>query len=633
MITAAELVVRYRSDTSDLDKGASRASGSLTSLAGKAEATGKRMSLGLTAPIALAGATALKSAAEAGQGQAQMAAMLKSTGGASGQTAEGINALAASLQKVTTFEDDAIVSGTNLLGTFTNVRNEAGAGNKVFDEATKAMLNISAAMGKDLPSSAMLVGKALNDPVKGAAALTRAGVQLTESQKQQIESAVKQGRTMDAQKIILGELETQFGGVAEALAKTPWGKSQQGMNAMSNAAESLGTILGPVVAKVGGWLSAIAGWLDSLSPGWKSFIVSVLGVVAAVGPLLVIGAKLVSAFNVIRGAMAALNLAFLANPFVLLGLAIVALVVIVVKNWDTIKRVLLAGLKAIMGFFRSAWDRIKAITRAVWNGIKAFLSAVWNGIAGAARAVWNGITAFFRSILTFYKNLFSRAWEVIKNAVSRAWQGIRDAVVNAARGVLEFIRTLPGRILDGLGDLASLLWDAGKDIISGLIDGIKNMLGNLWDLVGDIPGKIVGTVKDKLGIGSPSRVFAEIGRNTGEGLVLGLKAKERDLLAASKRYAGILEGTSTGTARAAYSGAGLSGGSLAPGGIVRAPAASGAGTTRDLATAFTRALDAHERSRRSRRAGDLREKISLELDGKVLAEADRKRALLMGEVI
>lgn len=629
MITAAELVVKYRSDTSDLDRGAGQANRSLGSMAAGAESAGRKMSLGLTAPIALMGATALKSAAEAGQGQAQMAAMLKSTEGVSGHTAESLNGLAAELQKVSTFEDDAIVQGTNLLGTFTKIRNEAGAGNDVFDQTTKAMLNVSAAMGKDLQSSAIMVGKALNDPIKGATALGRAGVQLTESQKKQIESAVKQGRTMDAQKIILAELETQFGGVAEAQAKTPWGKSQQAANAMGNALESLGNVLAPIVAKLSGWLSSISGWLDGLSPGMKKFVVGLLAVVAAVGPLLIVGAKLVMAFNTIKTAMAGLNLAFMANPFVLLGLAIVALVVVVVKNWDTIKRVLLAGLKALVGFFTGAWDRIKSVTRAVWNGIKAFLSGVWNALAGAAKAVWNGILGYFRWVLNLYKTIFTKAWEAIKGAVGAAWSGIKDAVVNAARGILDFIRSIPGRILDALGDLGGLLFDAGKSIITGLLNGLKSAIGSVWDFVGGIPGKIA----DLKGPLPKDRVLLiPAGEAIVEGLARGMKRNENLVLAQSKRLGGLVEGALS-PRLGASGGLSISGGSSAPGGLISTPSAAGAGGARDLATAFSRALEDHDRKRRARRTGDLREKITLEMDSRKVAEVERRRALLMGEIV
>jgi hypothetical protein len=82
------------------------------------------------------------------------------------------------------------------------------------------MTNLSVAMGKDLSSSAILVGKALNDPVKGVGALSKAGVQFTADQKEMIKGMVESGDVMGAQKLILKELETQFGGSAEAAGKT-----------------------------------------------------------------------------------------------------------------------------------------------------------------------------------------------------------------------------------------------------------------------------------------------------------------------------------------------------------------------------------------------------------------------------
>ena len=74
-----------------------------------------------------------------------------------------------SLSEVTRFEDDAIVSGQNMLLTFTNI------GKDIFPQATEAMLNMSTAMGMDMQSAATMLGKALNDPIAGMTALGRAG--------------------------------------------------------------------------------------------------------------------------------------------------------------------------------------------------------------------------------------------------------------------------------------------------------------------------------------------------------------------------------------------------------------------------------------------------------------------------
>ena len=180
---------------------------------------------------------------------AQTNAVLKSTGSIAKVTAQEMNQLSESLMRKSGVDDEAIQSSQNLLLTFTQIRNETGKGNDIFDQATKATLDLSVAMGKDLNSSAILVGKALNDPVKGATALSRAGVQLTEGQKNQIKAFVESGRVLEAQKIILGELTTQFGGSAEAAGKTLPGQLNILKQTFNNLAGELAAKFLPGVAR------------------------------------------------------------------------------------------------------------------------------------------------------------------------------------------------------------------------------------------------------------------------------------------------------------------------------------------------------------------------------------------------
>jgi len=156
--------------------------------------------------------------------QAQTEAAIRATGGAANVSAEQIANLAGALQDVTATEDDAIVSGANMLLTFKNIKNEVGAGNNVFDQATAALVDMSRAMGQEPRDAAIQLGKALNDPIAGVGALTRVGVQFTEDQKDLIETLVESGDVMGAQKVILEELNGQFGGSGSAYAQTYAGK-------------------------------------------------------------------------------------------------------------------------------------------------------------------------------------------------------------------------------------------------------------------------------------------------------------------------------------------------------------------------------------------------------------------------
>jgi uncharacterized protein YjgD (DUF1641 family) len=207
-----------------------------------------------TAGIAMAGAaivglgaglvSSVQAASEAQQVQAQLNAVLESTGGAAGVTADMANQLASSLQAVTMFEDDAILSGENMLLTFTNI------GSDVFPMATQTMLDMSQALGQDVTQSAMQLGKALNDPVQGVTALQRVGVQLTEEQKASVEGFMAVNDIASAQKIILEELNREFGGSAVAAGQTLPGQMEILKNTFGDIKETIGGAFLPVIQEV-----------------------------------------------------------------------------------------------------------------------------------------------------------------------------------------------------------------------------------------------------------------------------------------------------------------------------------------------------------------------------------------------
>jgi hypothetical protein len=213
----APIIIPIGVDTSGLTRGLSQGTSGLRKFGKMAAIVGGAAALGGLVATVKVGIDEFMAAQKV---VAQTGAVLKSTGRVANVTAENIAEMSSSLMELTGIDDEAIASGQNLLLTFTKIRNETGKGNNIFDQATLAMTNLSVAMGKDLSSSAILVGKALNDPVKGVGALSKAGVQFTAGQKETIKSLVESGDAMGAQKLILKELETQFGGSAEAAGKT-----------------------------------------------------------------------------------------------------------------------------------------------------------------------------------------------------------------------------------------------------------------------------------------------------------------------------------------------------------------------------------------------------------------------------
>ena len=200
--------------------GAQRLRGGLSGMqATIARLTGAFAGLG----VALSFRGVIRATTEQEAALAQIEARIRSTGGAAGVTTQQLADMAGALQNSTTFADDQINAMQSVLLTFTRITGDT------FGQATEAVLDMAQAMGQDLTSTAVQVGKALNDPIEGATALRRVGVQLTDAQEALIKRLVETGQAAAAQRIILDELKIEFGGAARA-ARDTFGGALKGLS-------------------------------------------------------------------------------------------------------------------------------------------------------------------------------------------------------------------------------------------------------------------------------------------------------------------------------------------------------------------------------------------------------------------
>jgi len=178
---------------------------------------------------------------------AQTEAVVASTGMAAGYSAEQMAALATSMsatEGMSLFTDDQVLGATNVLATFTKVAGEQ------FEGATQASIDMAQALGMDVSSAAMMMGKALNDPVKGMSALSRSGVSFTGQQIAMVEAMVEAGDVAGAQNLILNEMAVQFGGSALAATETFAGAQVLMAEQMNGAKEAIGTALLPILTRL-----------------------------------------------------------------------------------------------------------------------------------------------------------------------------------------------------------------------------------------------------------------------------------------------------------------------------------------------------------------------------------------------
>jgi hypothetical protein len=113
-------------------------------------------------------------------------------------------------------EAELIKETQAVLLSFKAVGASAGEVGGNFDRATMAAFDMAAVLKTDARSAAVQLGKALENPIKGVTALAKAGTTFTDQQREQIKVLVESGKKLEAQNLILDEVESQYGGAAEA---------------------------------------------------------------------------------------------------------------------------------------------------------------------------------------------------------------------------------------------------------------------------------------------------------------------------------------------------------------------------------------------------------------------------------
>jgi hypothetical protein len=132
-----------------------------------------------------------------------------------------------------------------------------------------------------------------------------------------------------------------------------------------------------------------------------------------------------------------------------------------------------------------------------WDKIKNFTSKTWS-------AIWGAIKSFGSMILNYIKSIPLVSYFI------QHWDRIKSGTVNRVLGLVSYVRGMPGRIKSALGGLGSLLYNSGRNVVTGLWNGIKGMGGWLkGQLIGWAKSTIPGPIAKALGIGSPSKVLAD----------------------------------------------------------------------------------------------------------------------------
>lgn len=419
---------------------------------------------------------------------------------------------------------------TNLMKDLGIVTKEGG--NQFFDASghVKSMSDIAGVLQKSLEK--------LNPAQKQAALETMFGSDAIRA------AAIISEQGAQGMRNLTTEMENQLSVSEKAKVKqdTLAGALEKMKGSIETAAIKIGTSLIPVLRSLAGFIEGVADWFAKLpKPVQEAIAWFAIASAGLIGIGLAVGI-VIKAFNALKVGFDVLSTAMKANPWILVAAALIALVVIIIQNWDKIKQALSAAWDWISHTAESVWGGIKdffvtigtAIAdffSAIWNGIKTALVVAWTAIKTALIAAWQAIVAVVWPVLSpiieIIKGIFGVIWAIISGVadviwavLSGLWNRLREATIGAWTLIADFFTMIWTKIIeafhviwDPLVDLFGVIWTAISDAASAVWSVISNMLINAWNGIKDGAARIWDAVS-----GVFRDAFANIGGSVRNGI-------------------------------------------------------------------------------------------------------------------
>ena len=230
-------------------------------------------------------------------------------------------------------------------------------------------------------------------------------------------------------------------------------KAQVGAAGMKMSA-TFGEILLPLLKSLAEWLQTVAQWFSNLSPNVAKTILVVLGIIAAIGPLLLLIGGMASGIAALMPIIAGLGTAFaiLTGPIglvIAIIAAVIAIGVLLYKNWDK---------------------------------IIAFAGNLKNTLVARFNEIKETIKTKIGDAMSFIKELPSKALQWGKDIVNGLWNGIKSLASTLKNNVSKFISdNVPGVVkkLLGINSPSKLFEGMGVNVVEGFSKGIEGTTKNL----------------------------------------------------------------------------------------------------------------------------------------------------------
>lgn len=242
--------------------------------------------------------------------------------------------------------------------------------------------------------------------------------------------------------------------------------------------------------------------------------------------------------------------------------------------WNTVSTAVTNAWNTITSWLKEKWDEAVTAWHMMWDPVVNFFKKLWDDVSSAFTNAWNTIVDWLKEkwdeamqawhtmwdpVINFFKGL----WDNVTGVFRDAWNGIVNAVSDGINNVVRWSAGIGRRILDAIGDVGSMLWNAGKSIIEGFLHGLESAFDAVKNFVGGIADWISA---HKGPISVDAKLLTPHGNAIMGGLLQGLQAGAPAVSSYLDRFT---KGLSTGTTLTGTLG-------VAGGGFPGVPAGGGA---------------------------------------------------------
>lgn len=408
------------------------------------------------------------------------------------------------------------------------------------------LIGIGAAITGALPFAPALIGSGLTLGA-GGAGLALAGTQAnTASSAYAAQLAAAQKNNLTLQKDLAKGDKTS--GLTEEALPTMTPQLQQQTAIMNNLKEALNNIKSSAVQAFTPMLAGLAEFAKQLSgpvgqlfndaqPGMLQFFKALEPTIKQVIPQI---DQLIIAFSPFMGEIG--------------------------KGVGVVLEDIVKGLLAMRPAFKASAALFVDFAHTV-GGVFEGISDVATAMAIAVKWVADRVDTNVKSMASGFETAFNDVHHFIDQGIQDVENWYEDVAHWIGQAVAT-INRIPSDIRGAISSLASELFSAGENAIDGLWRGIESAVGGLLSYVRSIASDISGAFKSVLGIFSPSRVFAEHGKNIVQGLAQGITGNAH---LATNAVNGLASATLSGASVRLSGAGGASGATINFNGVVTDP--------------------------------------------------------------